>query len=72
MKLPGMTVRTGLRWRVLLIGLSALCLAVLLPPTPQSDALPNGFRDTAVISGLQLPTTVAFAPNGKVFVAEKS
>jgi glucose/arabinose dehydrogenase len=34
--------------------------------------VPNGFSDTVAISGLTLPTDVAFAPDGRVFVAEKS
>jgi len=35
-------------------------------------ALPPNFRDTVAISGLTEPTQVRFAPNGKVYVAEKS
>ena len=34
--------------------------------------VPNGFSDTVAISGLTLPTDVAFAPDGRVFVGEKS
>jgi glucose/arabinose dehydrogenase len=34
--------------------------------------LPGGFQDTAIISGLNQPTSVAFAPDGRIFVAEKS
>jgi glucose/arabinose dehydrogenase len=34
--------------------------------------LPTGFQDTVVFSGLTNPTAVRFAPNGRVFVAEKS
>ena len=36
------------------------------------DALPAGFQDAVVIDGLSSPTAVAFAPDGRVFVAEKS
>jgi len=35
-------------------------------------ALPPGFQDEVVFSGLELPTAVRFAPNGMVFVAEKA
>ncbi|CAN5531965.1 PQQ-dependent sugar dehydrogenase [soil metagenome] len=35
-------------------------------------ALPPNFRDTVAVSGLTEPTQVRFAPNGKVYVAEKS
>ncbi|MFC0106388.1 PQQ-dependent sugar dehydrogenase [Kibdelosporangium aridum] len=37
-----------------------------------SAAVPAGFTDTAVISGLSAPTQAAFAPDGRVFIAEKS
>ena len=33
--------------------------------------LPSGFKEETVLSGLQLPTSVRFAPDGRVFVAEK-
>ena len=36
-----------------------------------SAAVPSGFSDVAVWSGLTLPTAIAFAPGGKVFVGEK-
>ena len=42
------------------------------PTSPAvSAAVPTGFSDTAVWSGLTLPTSIAFAPGGKVFVGEK-
>ena len=34
--------------------------------------MPAGFADNPVFSGLNLPTAIAFAPGGKVFVGEKS
>ena len=41
---------------------------------PHADAagVPTGFTDTVVLSGLELPTNIAFSPDGRVFVAEKS
>src|SRR3954454_4043632 len=48
----------------LLVSLSSL-------PTGAA-ALPTGFQETAAISGLTEPTDVAFAPDGRVFVSEKS
>lgn len=55
----------------------ALCLALAgLAVVPSSGAaqisLPAGFQDTVVFSGLTKPTAVAFASDGRVFVAEKS
>ncbi|WP_307867794.1 PQQ-dependent sugar dehydrogenase [Umezawaea beigongshangensis] len=34
--------------------------------------MPTGFTDSVAISGLTTPTAAAFAPDGRVFVAEKS
>lgn len=44
---------------------------VALPPTAVA-AVPTGFTDTLAIGGLSSPTAVAFAPDGRVFIAEKS
>src|SRR5262249_6984971 len=38
--------------------------------TPASS-LPSGFTDSVVFSGLDAPTAIAFAPDGRVYVAEK-
>jgi glucose/arabinose dehydrogenase/PKD repeat protein len=40
--------------------------------TTSQDALPAGFRETTVFTGLTNPTAVRFSPDGRVFVAEKS
>ena len=37
-----------------------------------AQTMPLGFGETTVISGLDTPTAVRFAPGGRVFVAEKS
>jgi glucose/arabinose dehydrogenase len=44
------------------------------PPAPSSAraAVPSGFSETTVFSGLTNPTVVRFASDGRVFVAEKS
>ncbi|MBB5956422.1 glucose/arabinose dehydrogenase [Saccharothrix tamanrassetensis] len=52
----------------LLLGAGTL---VALPPTAVA-AVPTGFTDSLAIGGLTSPTAAAFAPDGKVFVAEKS
>ena len=49
----------------------------MLGTASNSDAaalavLPAGFQDQAVITGLDHPTVIQFAPNGWIFVAEKS
>lgn len=42
----------------------------LLPAAAEAGLAP-GFQETPVITGLFLPTVVRFAPDGRVFVAEK-
>jgi hypothetical protein len=41
------------------------------PPAPAA-ALPPGFQNSVVLGGLTQPTDIAFAPDGRLFVAEKS
>ncbi|MBI3767690.1 MAG: PQQ-dependent sugar dehydrogenase [Deltaproteobacteria bacterium] len=41
-------------------------------PTARVFALPYGFQETIVWSGLTQPTAIRFAPDGHVFVTEKS
>jgi glucose/arabinose dehydrogenase len=68
---PGGTV--GARRR---ISLALLVLFVLLTigtaGGAQAGTLPAGFQDTAVFSGLDHPTAVRFAADGRVFVAQKN
>jgi glucose/arabinose dehydrogenase len=49
-------------------------LLATLPEPGRADApsLPPGFTSTPVITGLTLPTAMAFSPDGKVYVAQKS
>jgi glucose/arabinose dehydrogenase len=39
---------------------------------PQATALPAEFTETTVLTGLEFPTALRFAPGGQLFVAEKS
>lgn len=58
-----------------LLGLAAAMLPPVLTATqePASAAvLPEGFVEEVVLSGLSAPTTVQFAPDGRVFVAEQA
>jgi glucose/arabinose dehydrogenase len=46
---------------------------VALPSAPVATAaVPAGFVDTVAIGGLNTPTVAAFAPDGRVFIGEKS
>ena len=51
----------------------ALLLGITLPASPAVYAatLPAGFQESTVFSGLTNPTAFRFAPDGRVFVAEK-
>jgi glucose/arabinose dehydrogenase len=50
----------------------ALVVAGLLASAPAASAtVPSGFQDTVALTGLQEPSTFRFAPDGRVFVAEK-
>ena len=46
----------------------------LLAAAARADGaiVPTGFRDKTIVSGLAEPTAVAFAPDGRMFVAERS
>ena len=44
---------------------------LLVPFLPAAWALPSGFTSTRVAGGLNLPTAMEFAPDGRLFVAEK-
>jgi glucose/arabinose dehydrogenase len=51
--------------------MAALACAALLPSLSTAQVA-TGFRDEIVLSGLEAPTVVRFAADGRVFVAEKS
>lgn len=54
--------------------MAPLVLAALLVYTPTAYAittLPSGFQLNTIVAGLSLPTSFAFAPDGRVFVAQK-
>lgn len=58
----------------LLIFLLLVCLLLMAVAVPRAGAvtLPSGFSEKVVYTGLTQPTAVRFAPDGRVFVAEKS
>ena len=59
-----------LPWALAII--ASLSLAVIIPGIkPANAAAPPGFSDTLVAGGLNLPTTMEFAPDGRIFVSEK-
>ncbi|MGH2980076.1 MAG: PQQ-dependent sugar dehydrogenase [Solirubrobacterales bacterium] len=56
----------------LALATAVACLFVLFTPGAGAVTLPPGFEQTTVISGLTRPQDVEIAPNGRVFVAEKT
>ena len=62
---------TVLRSRPALVTVLAV-LALSGAPNSEAATLPPGFQESTVFSGLTNPTAVRFAPDGRVFVAEKS
>ena len=61
-------------WIVLAAGLLGVILVATLTPLEANAAaaLPSGFQESTVFSGLTNPTAVQFSKDGRVFVAEKS
>jgi glucose/arabinose dehydrogenase len=56
-----------------LLGLLAVaCLAAVWAQSAYGSQLPAGFSDQVVFSGLKEPTAIRFAPNGPIYVAEKT
>jgi PKD repeat protein len=60
-------------------GIAAACAATLAltaalasAPTAAAGTVPAGFQETTAFSGLTNPTAFRFAPDGRVYVAEKS
>ena len=53
----------------------ALVVTVLVASTPLSAlaiTVPSGFQVNTVVAGLTLPTSFTFAPDGRIFIAQKS
>jgi glucose/arabinose dehydrogenase len=50
----------------------ALLVTLLSPPAAQASVVPTGFTESVVWSGLNNPTNIEFAADGRIFVAEKS
>ncbi|WP_242545307.1 PQQ-dependent sugar dehydrogenase [Amycolatopsis sp. MtRt-6] len=56
----------------LVVPLAGALAVAVATAAPAAAAVPTGFTDTLAIGGLSSPTAAAFAPDGRVFVAEKS
>ena len=54
------------------LALLALVLVLAVDTGTASAGIPAGFTDTVAFSGLNVPTAVRFASDGRVFVAQKN
>ncbi len=63
-------VRSNVVRRLVLGGVLAL-LAPALVPVATAATVPSGFAETRVVTGLDNPTTMAIAPDGRFFIAEQ-
>ena len=50
----------------------AAVIAACVPASAGAATLPAGFSESVAFSGLTNPTVIRFAPDGRVFIAEKS
>ncbi|MEM8533246.1 MAG: PKD domain-containing protein [Chloroflexota bacterium] len=61
--------------KIMLLGMLVLTVTLgFVPsnaPVTLATTAPSGFQDTVVLSGLSRPTAVRFAPDGRIFVAQK-
>jgi len=57
--------------RLLRMACAAIALGWSLAPAPAGAGYSPGFQEPQVITGLFLPMAVRFAPDGRVFIAEK-
>src|SRR4051812_13093686 len=60
-------------WSATLVALLCALTALLITAMPAAAiTLPPGFQEDTVFTGLTQPTAMAFSPDGRIFVAEKS
>ena len=77
-RLSGLRGLGGVRGRhrstIAAVALTLLAPLVLVAVQRTADAstLPSGFRDTVVLSGMNNPTVMQFAPDGRIFVGQKN
>jgi glucose/arabinose dehydrogenase len=57
--------------RTLIVAIGAAALLATGTGTASAATLPPGFAETQVATGLAAPTAMAFAPDGRLFVAEQ-
>jgi glucose/arabinose dehydrogenase len=71
-KPSGMRGTQGTRGALVALAFAPILASLALSQPAQAGELPERFQEEVVLSGLAQPTTVQFAGDGRVFVAEKS
>ena len=62
-----------MRGRWFLLGALALLASFSAPAAARAElALPDGFAEIPIAEGLADPTALAYAPDGRMFIAEKA
>src|SRR5262245_53619976 len=65
-----------IRWRGLVVAAAVVSGTALVaqagPTSAGASTVPDGFRDSVVLSGLTNPTVLQFAPDGRIFVGQKN
>lgn len=58
--------------RLPLFRLATIALSIFLMSLAQAATLPAGFTETRVVSGIASPTSMAIAPDGRIFITEQT
>ena len=69
--LPNLNTKPNRRSALAGLLVAAACLLAGAAPA-SAGTVPSGFQDTVALSGLTQPTNLSFAPDGRIFVSEKS
>lgn len=69
--MTGSAFRTAAIGCILALGAILLVGALFVAAPPAAYAAPENFTTEVVVAGLNTPTTFAFAPDGRIFIAEK-
>jgi glucose/arabinose dehydrogenase len=57
--------------RLTQLAVAGALLLALIAPVAQAASYPTGFEERTVVGGLTVPTAMAWAPDGRLFVIEK-
>ena len=70
--MPNVWTQPCLQWKSRSVAALLLFAFALAPASATAIVLPTGFTELPVASGLNSPTAMAFAPDGRLFVCEQA